>query len=243
MSHRALQSPSVGLAVIWSHSHASLTGLRYQALQLAGAGVHACSSLGAWACAAGGNNPASAHAAAATTAATEVQRAIPQRPGEPVTHPPRVCGPTEWDRSEQLPGCQTPNSLAIARRYYASACRTAAWFGHANDLLRLRVTGRTPPCARSYSDAANERCGSMAFVRSSRARRTSAAPSTSRIASTTNGVSKPPVESSITPVNAGPANPPRFPTAAINAIPAAAAVPVRNAVGIAPKTGIAERTH
>jgi hypothetical protein len=46
------------------------------------------------------------------------------------------------------------------------------------------------------------------------------------------------VESSITP---GPQKPPRFPTAAISAIPAAAAVPLRKAVGSARKTGIAER--
>jgi hypothetical protein len=42
------------------------------------------------------------------------------------------------------------------------------------------------------------------------------------------------------PVKAGPAKPPRFPIAAISAIPAAAAEPVRNAVGKAQKTGIAD---
>ena len=43
------------------------------------------------------------------------------------------------------------------------------------------------------------------------------------------------------PVNARPAKLPRFPTAAINSIPAAAAVPLRKPVGSAQNTGIAER--
>jgi hypothetical protein len=60
-------------------------------------------------------------------------------------------------------------------------------------------------------------------------------------ASTVSGTSNPPVESSITPVNAGPTKPLRLPTAAIRAMPAAAAVPLRKAVGSAQKTGIAER--
>ena len=64
---------------------------------------------------------------------------------------------------------------------------------------------------------------------------------TSSTASTVSGISKPPVESSVMPVKAGPAKPPRLPIAATSAMPAAAAVPLRKAVGRAQKTGIAER--
>ena len=47
--------------------------------------------------------------------------------------------------------------------------------------------------------------------------------------------SNPPVESSITPAKPGPAKPPSFRTAAISSMSAAAAVPLRNAVGSAQK--------
>ena len=60
-------------------------------------------------------------------------------------------------------------------------------------------------------------------------------------ASTVSGISKPPVESSAMPVKAGPTKPPRLPTAATSAMPAAAALPLRNAVGNAQKRGSAER--
>jgi hypothetical protein len=71
---------------------------------------------------------------------------------------------------------------------------------------------------------------------SSRANRASSAPNTTKPASTVSGTSTP-VESSITPVKAGPAKPPRLPTAAISAIPAAPAEPLRKAAGAPRRRG------
>ena len=65
--------------------------------------------------------------------------------------------------------------------------------------------------------------------------RTSRLPTTSSAASTTSGILKLPVWSSAIPVNAGPTKPPRLPMAAISAMPAAAAVPLRKAVGQSPE--------
>ena len=73
-------------------------------------------------------------------------------------------------------------------------------------------------------------------------RSASSPPTTSRPASTVSGISYPPVESSEIPVNAGPAKPPRLPSTAISAMPAAAPAPLRNAVGSAQKTGMAPRS-